>query len=146
MSGRRILSHIGSIRFSFEHNKNFRVHYHRNFGFSMTLGSLDHYLEFTPPIGYSSSPYGEFIDASYITKFHHQLSVAWVIHLSHALVQRKPISLCHPFLRTLEFACRPYPYCVSESHESVVLPHTLVLLSLWVGKLEPNNQHLLIIG
>jgi hypothetical protein len=64
--------------------------------------------------------------------------------MSHALVQRMSISLCQPFLRTLDFACHPYPQCVSELHEVVVLPCTLVLLSLWVGNLEPNSRHLLI--
>jgi hypothetical protein len=64
--------------------------------------------------------------------------------MSHALVQRMSINLCRPFLRTLDFACRPYPQCVSELHEVVVLSCTLVLLSLWVGNLEPNSRHFLI--
>jgi hypothetical protein len=58
--------------------------------------------------------------------------------MSHVLVQRMSISLCRPFLRNLDFECRPYPQCVSESHEDVVLPCTLVLLSLWVGDLDPT--------
>jgi hypothetical protein len=67
-----------------------------------------------------------------------------VLHMSHALVQRMSISLCRPFLRTLNFACRPYPPSVSELHEDVFLPCTLVLLSLCVGNIEANNQYLLI--
>jgi hypothetical protein len=64
--------------------------------------------------------------------------------MSHALVQRMYINLCHPFLRTLDFACRPYPQFVSESHEDVVLLRTMVLLSSLVGNLEPNNRHFII--
>jgi hypothetical protein len=82
------------------------------------------------------------IGASYITKFHYQVYVVKVLHMSHALVQRISISLCHPLLKTLDFACWPYPQYVSELHEVVVLPCTLVLLSLWVGNLEPNGRHL----
>jgi hypothetical protein len=62
--------------------------------------------------------------------------------MSHALIQKKSISLCWSFLRTLDFACRPYPQCFLESHEVVVLPCTLVLFSL--GNLEPSSQHILI--
>jgi hypothetical protein len=64
--------------------------------------------------------------------------------MSHDLVQRMSIILCRPFLETIDFACCPYPQCISDSHEVVVLPCTLVLLSLWVGNLEPNSWHLLI--
>jgi hypothetical protein len=39
--------------------------------------------------------------------------------MSHALVQRKSINLCRPLLRTLDFACQPYPQFVSESHDTV---------------------------
>jgi hypothetical protein len=63
--------------------------------------------------------------------------------MSHACVQSMSINLFRPFLRTLDYACRPYPQCVLELHEVVVLPCTLALLSLWVGNLEPNNRHLL---
>jgi hypothetical protein len=56
----------------------------------------------------------------------------------HALDQRMSINLCWPFLKTLDFSCRPYPQFVSESHEFVVLLPTLVLLSSLVGNLEPN--------
>jgi hypothetical protein len=64
--------------------------------------------------------------------------------MSHALVQRKSINLCLPFLRTLDFACQSYPQFVSESHDVVVLSRTLVLLSSLVGNLEPINQHFII--
>jgi hypothetical protein len=64
--------------------------------------------------------------------------------MSHALFQRMSIIPCDPFLRTLDFPCRPYPQCVSESHEVVVLACTLVLLSLWVGNIEPKNWRILI--
>jgi hypothetical protein len=59
--------------------------------------------------------------------------------MSHALVQSKSINLCRPFLRTIDFACQPYPQFVSESHDVVVLLRTLVLLSSLVGNLEPNS-------
>jgi hypothetical protein len=59
--------------------------------------------------------------------------------MSHALGERKSISRCHPFLRTLDFACQPYPQCISKSHEVVVLMCTMRLLSLWVVNLEPNK-------
>jgi hypothetical protein len=36
--------------------------------------------------------------------------------MPHALVQRNSINLCLPLLRNLDFACRPYPQFVSESH------------------------------
>jgi hypothetical protein len=42
--------------------------------------------------------------------------------MSHALVQRMSIIPCQPFLKTLEFSCPPYPQCVSELQEVVVLP------------------------
>jgi hypothetical protein len=58
--------------------------------------------------------------------------------MSHALVQRMFISLCQAFLITLDFACRPYAHYISKLHEVVVLSCTLVILSLWVGNLEPN--------
>jgi hypothetical protein len=64
--------------------------------------------------------------------------------MSHALVQRMSINLCRPFLRTLDFACQPYPQFVSELHDDVVLFRTLVLLSSLVGSLEPNIQHFII--
>jgi hypothetical protein len=64
--------------------------------------------------------------------------------MSHALVQRKSINLCWPFLRTLEFACWSYPQFVSESHDVVVLSCTLVILSSLVGNLEPNSRHFII--
>jgi hypothetical protein len=64
--------------------------------------------------------------------------------MSHALVQRMFINLCRPFLRTLDFACRPYPQFVSESHEVVVLLCTLVPLSSLVGNLEPSSRHFII--
>jgi hypothetical protein len=84
------------------------------------------------------------IDASFITTFHYQFYATRVLYMSHALVQRMYVSLCRPFLRTLDFACHPYPQCVLESHEAIVLPCTLVLLSLWVGKIEPNSRNILI--
>jgi hypothetical protein len=84
------------------------------------------------------------IGASRITKFHYQVYVVGVLHMSHTLIQNMSISMCQPFLITLDFACRPYLQCVSELHEVVVLSCTLVLLSLWVGNLEPNSRHLLI--
>ena len=110
----------------------------------MTLGSWDCCRDFTSPTGYSYSPYGEFVDASCIKKFYHQVFVAWLIRMSHALVQRKSINMCWPLLRTLDFACRPYPQFVSESHDIVVLLFTLVLLSSLVGNLEPKNRHFII--
>jgi hypothetical protein len=61
--------------------------------------------------------------------------------MSHAIVQRISISLCRLILRTLDFTCRSYPQCVSELHEVVVLPCIVVLLSLWVGNLEPRSRH-----
>ena len=64
--------------------------------------------------------------------------------MSHALVQRKSINLCWPLLITLDFACRPYPQCFSESHDTIVLSCTLDLLSSLVGNLEPNNRHFII--
>jgi hypothetical protein len=64
--------------------------------------------------------------------------------MSHALVQSKYINLCHPFLRTLDFSCRPYPQFVSESHDTIVLSCTLALLSSLVGHLEPNSQQFII--
>jgi hypothetical protein len=64
--------------------------------------------------------------------------------MSHALVQRKSINLCRPLLRNLDFACRPYPQFVSESHDTMVLSCTLALLSSLVGHLEPNNRHFII--
>jgi hypothetical protein len=64
--------------------------------------------------------------------------------MSHALVQRKSINMCWPLLRTLDFACRPYPQFVSESHDIVVLSCTLALLSSLVGNLEPNSRHFII--
>jgi hypothetical protein len=132
MGEKRMLSHIGSSRISFEKRTNFWVHCHQKFGFNMTLGSWSYYLEFTPLTGYSSSPYGDFIDASYIRKFHHHVYVAWAIHMCYALVQRMSIHMCRPFLRTLEFACQSYPQCVSKSHEDVFLPCILVIITLWV--------------
>jgi hypothetical protein len=38
--------------------------------------------------------------------------------MSHDLVQMMSINLFRPFLRTLDFACRPYPQCVSDLHEA----------------------------
>jgi hypothetical protein len=64
--------------------------------------------------------------------------------MSHALIQRKSISLFHPFLITLEFSCWSYPQCISESHEVVVLLCTPDLVSLWVGSLETSRWHSLI--
>ena len=64
--------------------------------------------------------------------------------MPHALVQRKYINLWRPFLRTLEFACQPYPQFVSESHDTMVLSCTLALLSSFVGYLEPNSWHFII--
>jgi hypothetical protein len=64
--------------------------------------------------------------------------------MSHALVQRKYINLCRPPLRTLDFACRPYPQFVSESHDTVVLSCTLALLSSLVGHLGPSSRHFII--
>ena len=78
------------------------------------------------------------IGASCITKFHYQVHATRVLHMSHTLSQRIFIILCQSFLITLDFACQPYPQCVSESHEVVVL------LSLLVGNLEPSSRHLLI--
>jgi hypothetical protein len=50
-----------------------------------------------------------------------------------------------PFLNFFDFTCRPSLYkCISESHEFVVLPCTLDLLSLFVVELEPNRWHLFI--
>jgi hypothetical protein len=85
-----------------------------------------------------------FIGASFIRKFHYQVYVVGFLHMSHALIPRMSIILCRPFLKTLDFACRPYTQCISKSHEVVVLTCTLVLLSLWVGNLEPSSRHLLI--
>ena len=65
---------------------------------------------------------------------------AKVFHMSHALVQMMFINLCLPFLRNLDFACHPYPQFVLASHDTAVLSHTLALLSLLVGNLEPNSQ------
>jgi hypothetical protein len=79
------------------------------------------------------------IGASCITKFCYQVYDVVVLCMSRALIQRMSISMCRLFLKTLEFSCRPYPQCVLELHEVVVLPCALVLLSLWVGNLEPNN-------
>jgi len=42
---------------------------HPSFGINMALGKWNHYLDSTPPTCYSSSPYGEFVDASCVTKF-----------------------------------------------------------------------------
>jgi hypothetical protein len=67
-----------------------------------------------------------------------------VICMYHALIQRMSITMCQPFIRTLDFSCQAYPQCVLELHESIVLPCTLVLLALWAGKIEYNSQHLLI--
>jgi hypothetical protein len=64
--------------------------------------------------------------------------------MSHALVQRKSINLCRPFLRTLDFECQPYPQFVSESHDTMVLSCTLTLLSSLVGHLEPSSRHFII--
>jgi hypothetical protein len=64
--------------------------------------------------------------------------------MSHALVQRKSINLCRPLLINLDFACRPYPQFVSESHDTVVLSCTVALLSPLVGNLEPNSRHFII--
>jgi hypothetical protein len=64
--------------------------------------------------------------------------------MSHALVQRMSIRLYRPFIITIDFSCWSYPQCVSELHEVVVLLCTLLLLSLWLGNLEPNSRHLLI--
>jgi hypothetical protein len=64
--------------------------------------------------------------------------------MSHALVQRKSINLCQPILRNLDFACRPYPQLVLESHDTMVLSCTPTLLSSLVGHLEPINQHFII--
>jgi hypothetical protein len=64
--------------------------------------------------------------------------------MSHALVQRKSINLCHPLLKNLDFACRPYPQFILESHDTLVLSCTLALLSSLVGHLEPNNRHFII--
>jgi hypothetical protein len=63
---------------------------------------------------------------------------------SGTLVQRKSINLCRPLLRNIDFACRPYPQFVSESHDTMVLSCTLALLSSLVGHLEPNNRHFII--
>jgi hypothetical protein len=49
--------------------------------------------------------------------------------MSHALVQRKSINLCWPFLRTFDFVCWIYPQFVSELHDTLVLSLTMVLLS-----------------
>jgi hypothetical protein len=65
--------------------------------------------------------------------------------MSHALVQRKSFNLCRPLLRTLDFACQPYPQFVSKSHDIVVLSCTLALLSSLVGNLEHNNRHFIIV-
>jgi hypothetical protein len=59
--------------------------------------------------------------------------------MSHALVQRNSINTCRPLLRNLDFACRPYPQFVSESHDTMVLSCTLALLTSSVGHLEPNS-------
>jgi hypothetical protein len=75
-------------------------------------------------------PIDSFIGASCITKCYYQVFVVEVLHMSHALVQRMSFILCHPFLITLEFSCRSYPQCVLELYEAIVLPCTLVLLSL----------------
>jgi len=80
---------------------------HPKFGFSMILGSWSHYLEFTPPTSYSSSP--SLIGGSCITKFHYQVYAARVRRMFDALIQRISISLCWPFLITLDFSCRTYP-------------------------------------
>jgi hypothetical protein len=64
--------------------------------------------------------------------------------MSHAFAQRMSINMCQPLLRTIDFACYPYPQCVSELHEVVVLSCTLVLLSPLVGNLEPSNRHFII--
>jgi hypothetical protein len=64
--------------------------------------------------------------------------------MSHALFQRNSIHMCQPFLKILDFACRPYPQLVSESHDIVFLSRTLVLLSSLVGNLEPNSRHFII--
>jgi hypothetical protein len=64
--------------------------------------------------------------------------------MSHSLVQRKSINLCRPLLRTLDFACWPYPQFVLESHDTIVLSCTLVLLSSLVGNLDPNSRHFII--
>jgi hypothetical protein len=64
--------------------------------------------------------------------------------MSHALVQRMFINVCQPFLITLDFSCQSYAQFVLESHEVVVLLHTLVLLSSLVGNLEPSSQHFII--
>ena len=85
-----------------------------------------------------------FIGSSCIIKFHHWFYDVGVFHMSHGLVQRMSIILCRPFLITLDFACHPYPQCVSDLHEVVVLSFTLVLLSSLLGNLEPNSRHLLI--
>ena len=85
-----------------------------------------------------------FIDASCILWFHHWVYAVGVLHMSHALVQRKFINLCQPLLRNLDFACRLYPQFASESHDIVVLSRTLVLLSSLVGNLEPNSRHFII--
>jgi hypothetical protein len=64
--------------------------------------------------------------------------------MSHALVQRKSHNLRRPLLRNIDFACRPYPQFVSESHDTMVLSCTLALLASSVGHLEPNNRHFII--
>ena len=64
--------------------------------------------------------------------------VARVLHMSHVLVQRKYFNLCRPLLRTLDFACQPYPQFFSLSHDIVVLSCTLALLSSLVGN---RTQH-----
>jgi hypothetical protein len=66
--------------------------------------------------------------------------------MSHAFVQRMFISMYRPFLRTLDFARQLYPQHIPKSHEVLVLPCTLVLLSLWVVTLKPTvNISLLVV-
>ena len=90
-------------------------------------------------------PIENFIDAYCISLFYHWVYATRVYHMSHALVQRNSIKLCWPLLRTLDFACRPYPQFVSESHDTLVLWCTLALLSSLVGHLEPNNRHFIMV-
>jgi hypothetical protein len=59
--------------------------------------------------------------------------------MSHDIVQRNSIGLCRPLLITVDFACRPYPQFVLESHDTLVLSCTLALISSLVGNLEPNS-------
>jgi hypothetical protein len=60
------------------------------------------------------------------------------------LLFKGSLSTCVVHSSELDFACRPYPQFVSESHDSVVLSCTLALLSSLVGNLERNSRHFII--